>query len=83
MIPASHRYDQTTLAQMIEDDPVVAGNRSFFSLLDWSIVQRWQTQRSFRGRPGHPMGAYIKACLVRIKEGLLNALLCCLEAHTL
>jgi len=71
MIPASHRYDQTTLAQMIEDDPVVADYRSFFSLFDWSLVEHWQEQRSSRGRPGHPMSAYIKAFLVRIKEGLI------------
>jgi Transposase DDE domain len=71
MIPASHRYDQTTLAQMIEDDPVVADSRSFFSLFDWSIVERGLDQRSSRGRPGHPMSAYIKAFLIRIKEGLV------------
>jgi hypothetical protein len=71
MIPASHCYDQTTLAHLIEEDLVVTDYRSFFSLLDWSIVERWQAQRSSRGRPGHPMSAYIKAFLVRIKEGLI------------
>jgi hypothetical protein len=71
MIPASHRYDQTTLAHMIEDDPVVADARAFFSFFDWSIVERWQAQRSSRGRPGHPESAYLKAFLLRIKKGLI------------
>jgi len=72
MIPASHRYDQTTLAHMLEDDPVVADYRAFFSLFDWSVVDRWQESRSnCCGSHGHPITAYLKAFLVRIKQGLI------------
>lgn len=71
MIPASSRFDQSTLASLLECDPVVLEYRRFFSLLDWSIVERWETQRSSRGRPAHPESAYLKAFLIRICEGLL------------
>ena len=44
MIPASSVFDQTTLAALLEHDPVVTEYRAFFSLLDWSIVERWEAQ---------------------------------------
>src|SRR5207244_4327996 len=44
--------------------------RAFFALLDWSPVERWQEQRSSRGRPAHPQSAYLKAFLLRIREGM-------------
>jgi hypothetical protein len=74
MIPTSHRFDQSTMVALLEVDPLVADYRAFFSLLDWSVVERWQAQRSaYCGSHGHPITAYLKAFLLRIKEGLLYA----------
>ena len=61
MVPSSSRFDQSTLQQMLDVDPVVLDYRSFFADLDWSLVQRWHAQRSSRGRPAHPESAYLKA----------------------
>jgi hypothetical protein len=58
MIPSSALFDQSVLALLLEHDPVVADYRAFFALLDWSLVQDWQAQRSSRGRPPHPESAY-------------------------
>lgn len=69
MIPASSLFDQPTLTALLDHDPVVADYRAFFSLLDWSIVERWQAQQSRRGRPSHPESAYLKALLIRLREG--------------
>src|SRR5947209_4296657 len=71
MIPASHLFDQSTMAALLEHDPVVVDYRAFFALLDWSLVEQWQAQRSARGRPAHPESAYLKAFLVRLREGLI------------
>ena len=71
MIPSSARFDQSTLTQLLDIDPVVTGYRALFSLFDWSLVEQWQDQRSSRGRPPHPETAYLKAFLVRINEGLI------------
>ena len=71
MIPASDLFDQFTMAALLEHDPVVQDYRAFFALLDWSTVEQWQNQRPPRGRPAHPESAYLKAFLVRIREGLL------------
>lgn len=73
MIPASRHFDQSTIAALLELDPVVQDYRTFFALLDWSVVDRWEAARSSRGRPGHPESAYLKACLIRIKEGFSYA----------
>ncbi|MBE3559898.1 MAG: hypothetical protein IMW89_11825 [Ktedonobacteraceae bacterium] len=74
MIPSSHRFDQSTMASLLDADPVVADYRAFFSLFDWSVVDRWQAQRSrCCGSHGHPLTASLKAFLLRIKEGLLYA----------
>lgn len=74
MIPASLRFDQSTIASMLDVDPVVQEYRAFFSLLDWSVVDRWQQSRSnCFGSHGHPLTVYLKAFLVRIKEGLIYA----------
>jgi len=59
------------MAALLEHDPVVADYRAFFALLDWSLVEQWQAQRSARGRPAHPESAYLKAFLVRLREGLI------------
>jgi hypothetical protein len=74
MIPASVRFDQSTMASLLSVDPLVQEYRAFFSLLDWSVVEHWQAQRSACcGSHGHPLTAYIKAFLLRIKEGLIYA----------
>jgi len=59
------------MAALLEHDPVVVDYRAFFALLDWSLVDQWQAQRSARGRPAHPESAYLKAFLVRLREGLI------------
>lgn len=71
MIPTSPLFDQSTLAALLAVDPVVCEYRDFFSLLDWSLVEHWQAARSSRGRPAHPISAYLKAFLIRIREGLI------------
>ncbi len=71
MIPASHLFDQSTMAAQLDHDPVVAAYRAFFSLLDWSIVEQWDTDHHRRGRPGHPTSSSLKAFFVRINEGLI------------
>jgi hypothetical protein len=73
MIPSSLSFDQSILSRLLDADPVVQDYRAFFSLFDWSIVERWQTQRSSRGCPPHPESAYLKAFLLRIREGLIYA----------
>jgi hypothetical protein len=70
MIPSSALFDQCVMHQLLDVDPVVQDSRTFFSLLDWSLVDQWQAQRSARGRPAHPESAYLKAFLVRIREGM-------------
>ena len=70
MIPTSSLFDQSVLEQLLDVDPVVQDYRSFFADLDWSLVARWQAARSARGRPAHPESAYLKAFLVRIREGM-------------
>ena len=71
MIPNSVLFDQSTIATLLDHDPMVADYRAFFALLDWSLVEHWETQRSSRGRPAHPISAYLKAFLIRIREGML------------
>src|SRR5437667_10605618 len=70
MIPSSALFDQSVMQRLLDHDPVVADYRAFFSLLDWSLVDQWQAERSARGRPPHPESAYLKAFLVRIREGM-------------
>lgn len=72
MIPASTVFDQSTIAALLDSDPVVTNYRAFFSLLDWSIVERWEAQQSPRGRPGCPEVTYLKAFLIRIREGFCS-----------
>ena len=68
MIPTSSRFDQSTIAALLELDPVVTDARAFFSLLDWSIVDRWEAEQLPRGRSAHPEAAYLKAFLLRIRQ---------------
>jgi hypothetical protein len=71
MIPASTLFDQSTITAQIDHDPLIQDYRAFFALLDWSVVERWEAERSSRGRPPHPASAYLKAFLLRIREGML------------
>lgn len=71
MIPTSALFDQSTLTALLAHDPLVADYRAFFSLLDWSVVEQWEAQRSALGRPAHQISAYLKAFLIRIREGML------------
>lgn len=71
MIPVSAVFDQSTMQHLLDYDPVVQDYRAFFSLLNWSLVEQWQTHHSSRGRPAHPESAYIKAFLIRIREGMI------------
>src|SRR6266516_352805 len=70
MVPSSALFDQSVLQQLLDVDPVVLDYRTFFASLDWSLVDQWQAQRSVRGRPPHPESAYLKAFLVRLREGM-------------
>lgn len=59
---------------MLDADPLIQDYRAFFACFDWSVVDRWQAGRSAcSGSHGHPLIAYLKAFLVRIKEGLMYA----------
>lgn len=71
MIPASCVFDQSTLAALLDHDPVVTDYRAFFSALDWSVVEQWEHQQSPRGRPSHPEASYLKAFLIRIRQGFI------------
>lgn len=71
MIPKPAFFDQSVLQQLLDHDPVVQDYRTFFSLFDWSLVTHWQTQQSALGRPAHPESAYLKAFLIRLREGML------------
>lgn len=70
MIPSSHLFDQSTIAALLNHDPLVLEYRTLFSLFDWSLVEQWEARRSSRGRPGHPQAAYLKAFLLRIHQQL-------------
>jgi hypothetical protein len=73
MIPSSQLFDQSIMLALLAHDPLVQHYRAFFALLDWSVVDRWEAERSSRGRPAHPERAYLKACLIRVTEGLRYA----------
>lgn len=73
MIPSSSCFDQLTLACLLEHDPLVQDYRRFFALFQWDLVDQWPTSHSKRGRPGHPLSAYLKALLLRIREGLTTS----------
>ncbi|EFH90034.1 transposase [Ktedonobacter racemifer] len=72
MIPVSCVFDQAILTTLLDHDPVVQDYRQFFALLDWSLVQQWEDQQSLHRRPPtHSEAAYIKAFLLRIREGFM------------
>jgi len=71
MIPSSAIFDQSVMQHLLDLDPVVQDYRAFFSCLDWSLLDQWQAQRSSRGRPPHPESAYLKAFVVRLRQGMI------------
>ena len=70
MILESYLFDQSTIKDIIDSETRVQDYRSFFAFFDWSLVEQWEAQQSSRGRPAHPESAYIKAFLIRIREGM-------------
>jgi len=70
MIPVLRPFDQSTLEQMRQVDPIVQRYRARFALLDWSAID--PPRKPGPGNPGHPKSAYMKAALVRIHEHLLT-----------
>ncbi|GHO97403.1 hypothetical protein KSF_112760 [Reticulibacter mediterranei] len=59
---------------MLDVDPLVQEYRAFFALFDWSVVDRWLACRSAcYGSHHHSLTAYLKAFLLRIREGLIAA----------
>src|SRR6266568_4831599 len=75
MIPSSALFDQSVIAQLLEHDPIVQDYRAFFAFLDWPLVDQWEAERkaqlSARGQPAHPLSAYVKALLIRLREGFI------------
>jgi len=69
MIPYSQVFEQQTLTQMIEHDPVVQRYHAFFALFHWNIVPEACTDPSRPGKRPHPQCAYIKALLLKLEEG--------------
>jgi hypothetical protein len=66
--PAVRPFDQSTLQQMRDADPVVQRYRARFALFDWRAIDA--PIKRGPGRPAHPQSAYLKAALVRISEHL-------------
>jgi hypothetical protein len=70
IIPTVRPFDQSTLAQMRDTDPIVQRYRTRFVLFDWSAID--PPQKRGPGSPAHPKSAYLKAALVRISEYILT-----------
>jgi hypothetical protein len=70
IIPISRPFDQSTLQQMRDADPVVQRYRARFALFDWSAIDA--PRKRGPGKPAHLKSAYLKAALVRISEHHLS-----------
>ena len=70
IIPYSQIFDQQTMTDMLEHDPVARRYRAFFASFDWSLVPEPMRDPSQPGKPPHPQSAYIKALLVKQQEHL-------------
>jgi len=68
MIPASTTFDQSTLASMIDHDPLVQRYRAFFALFDWSLLPDRDADRAWPGPVPHPLSTYIKVLLIKVCE---------------
>ena len=69
MIPVSTVFDQSTMHFLCEHDPVVQRYRTFFALLEWSLLPEREDTRLWPGPRPHPRSAYVKALLVKLCEG--------------
>ena len=82
MIPASNIFDQSTIAALLNHDPIVTDSRLFFSVLDWSIVEQWEEQRSSRDWPAHSEAANVKRHVCRVEPSTsCTFLLLCLPTR--
>jgi hypothetical protein len=72
IIPESSTFDQRTMCQLIEHDPVVQRYRAFFALFDWSVVPEPVLDPSQPGKRAHPQSAYVKAFLLKCEEGFAS-----------
>jgi hypothetical protein len=70
IIPLVRPFDQSSLQQMRDADPVVQRYRARFALFDWSAIDA--PRKRGPGKPAHPKSAYLKAALVRISEQHLS-----------
>ena len=62
IIPAVRPFDQSTLQQMRDADPVVQRYRARFALFDWSAID--PPRKRGPGSPAHPKSADLKAALI-------------------
>src|SRR6266566_375661 len=69
MLPYSRVFDQRTLALMMEHDAIVQRYRALFALIEWQVLPDPAPDPSRPGKRPHPESAYIKALLIKIKEG--------------
>lgn len=68
MILTSPLFDQSLLAILRDQDPVVLRYRALFALLDWSQVPERPSYGRKVGHHEHPEAAYVKALLVKLCE---------------
>jgi hypothetical protein len=61
--------DQIEFAALLERDELVRDYRAFFAELDWEQVPARDPGRPWPGPAPHPRAAYVKAFLVKIREG--------------
>ncbi len=69
MLPYSRLFDQRTLALMMEHDAIVQRYRALFALIEWQVLPDRAPDPSRPGKRPHPESAYIKALLIKSKEG--------------
>jgi len=57
------------MERMMQHDAIVQDYRALFCLLDWSVIPDNQPAPSEPGRRPYPLSAYLKALLVKVREG--------------
>lgn len=70
IIPCSLTFDQPTMQRLLQHNVLAQDYRTLFALLDWSVIPEKQPASSEPGRRPHPRCAYLKALLVKVREGL-------------
>jgi hypothetical protein len=70
ILPYSWTFDQSTMAHLMLYNDLVQDYRALFALLDWELLPDTQTACHPAGRPSHPRSAYLKALLLKVREGL-------------